>query len=267
MNRQESLGWVFKFFYGALMMKIFILIGLLCCPALTCLAGAGDKTAWSYDRTGPRYWGDLDSAFSPCGEGREQSPIDLTGGAPADMPALQFDYKASSLEAVNKVHTIQFNMTEGSRLVIGGKPFKLLQFHFHAPSEHTVDGEHYPLEVHLVHAADDGQLAVVGVFFEIREKGRPLMATLWNHLPGMPEITIANEMAIKPADLLPAKREHFRYNGSLTTPPCSEGVLWHVMRQPIPATQAQVDLFLTIVGESNRPVQPLHGRKLSIAPQ
>jgi carbonic anhydrase len=226
-------------------------------------AGEEDKK-WSYDETGPDYWGRLDDAYATCGKGLAQSPINLTGAVPADLPELEFQYRPSPLEAVNKGHTIQVNLQPGSFLTIGEDRFQLLQFHYHALSEHTLDGDHFPMELHLVHADEAGNLAVVGIMMAI---GKPnaLITTLWGQIPADPRVVISSPLMINPADLLPEGRRYFRYDGSLTTPPCTEGVRWHVLTEPIAISWEQVDLFSALIGPSARPVQPLNGRKLQIS--
>ena len=239
-------------------------IPFLVMASLLSIGWAGGDKKWSYDKTGPKYWGLLKETFSACSEGRAQSPVNLTGAVNAQLPSLGFDYKPSPLEVEHKGHTIQVNIQPGSFLEIDDERFQLLQFHYHTLSEHTVDGQHFPMELHLVHANEAGELAVVGILMAI---GKPnvLIDTLWHQLPGHPEITIKSPIFINPADLLPGERSYYRYDGSLTTPPCSEGVRWHVLTQPIGVSQAQVELFHTIIGPSARPVQPLNDRTIQVS--
>ncbi len=251
-------------------MKTLILKSLVGCALPLCMASGGEEgPTWSYGDNGPAKWGSLSDDFRLCSVGKAQSPIDIgPAGAPAALEPLRCDYRAVPLKLVNNGHTIEAAMENGGALTVGGKTFSLVQFHFHAPSEHTVDGVQYPMEAHLVHRAEDGQLAVVGVFMAYMDgRSNPLINLVWRHLPERPEETVANASTVNAMDLLPSDRAHVRYDGSLTTPPCSEDVLWHVMRRPIPVTPEQVETFRRVIGENSRPVQPLNGRVLKEAAQ
>jgi len=198
--------------------------------------------------------------------GQRQSPIDLVGQqVAAKAPSLRLDYGPSNLDAVNTGTTIQFNVAEDSALTVDGKRFELQQFHFHTPSEHVIAGRQFDMEAHFVHAAPDGQLAVIGVFFEIGEPAHQTLNLLWERLPEKPHDIVQAARSFEPASLLPEDRCHFRYRGSLTTPPYSEEVWWFVMRQPGTISQAQADRFLALVGPNNRPLQPRCGRRLRLA--
>ena len=152
------------------MKKVFVLLlGALIIS--TGLVIAGGKAHWGYSgHEGPAHWGDLSAEYSICGSGKNQSPINLTGMIEADLPAINFNYKNSSLEVVNNGHTIQANYAGGSTIRIDGKTFKLIQFHFHTPSENNIEGKSFPMEAHLVHADNDGNLAVVSVMFTRSEE-------------------------------------------------------------------------------------------------
>jgi len=171
-------------------------------------------------------------------------------------------YQATPLKVVNNGHAIQVNYGAGSTLTVDGKTYHLAQFHFHSPSEHTQDGKPYAMEAHLVHKADDGSLAVVGVFLK-EGKENPFLARIWGHLPTEVnhEMTVAGT-EVNVADLLPAKKAFFNYSGSLTTPPCSEGVTWLVMDRSVEVSKAQADKFRGLIHENARPVQPLNDRKV-----
>ena len=170
---------------------------------------------------------------------------------------------------VNNGHTIQFNYQPGSSITIGGKRYDLLQFHFHSPSENTVDGQPYPLEMHLVHKSADGRLAVVGVFFQAGRDsgghggdGNDSLANVFGALPGKSGLTLTGNADINAADLLPRDRGYYHFMGSLTTPPCSEGVGWFVMRSPLEISPKQLARFQTIFDNNARPVQPWNKRIL-----
>ena len=220
-------------------------------------ADHGGHAAWSYaGNSGPAHWGDLKTNYKTCKTGTTQSPVDFRQPLTAGLPDIKFDYRISELTVLNNGHTVQVNVPAGSSMISGGKKFELLQFHFHTGSEHRVNGRQYPIEMHLVHKSADGQLAVVGVFMEAGRKNIAL-SEIWRHLPknkAAPQ-TIAS-VAINPRDLLPNDRKYFRYMGSLTTPPCSEGVHWHVMVEPLKISPNQIKTASSIMGDNARPAQP-----------
>ncbi len=220
---------------------------------------------WGYHGAGgPERWADLSPAFAACGSGQKQSPIDIEAAEPADlMPALVFHYEASALKLRNNGHTIQADAAPGSWVEIGGTRYDLRQFHLHGPSEHTIDGVAAPLEVHLVHENAHGQLAVIGVMVEPGVDDNATLNLMARHAPHEPGLRQMPETTLQPHALLPAERGYWRYVGSLTTPPCSEGVAWHVMRAPITAARATIAALAGIMPPHNaRPVQPLNGRVL-----
>ena len=216
---------------------------------------------WGYAGEGaPEHWGKLDPKFAMCGLGRNQSPVDLTGFVEADLKPLKFAYKAGAAAIVNNGHTVQIDYAPGSTLTVDGRSFELKQFHFHAPSENRIGGRQFPLEGHLVHADADGNLAVVAVMFR-EGPANPLLAKLWPQMPTKAGEKSAAAAGLSAAGLLPADRDYYRYNGSLTTPPCSEGVWWLVLKSAATASKAQVDQFAKAVGvANNRPVQRLYAR-------
>ena len=217
---------------------------------------------WGYEpHNGPALWGTLDRAFCACALGTEQSPIDLTGGRRAEPAPVEFDYRRSRVEVENTGHTIQMNPEPGHGIVLDGVRHELSQFHFHRASEHLVDGLPYPMELHLVHRSGSGGLAVVGVL--ICEGGEnAALAPAWAHLPSDPGTTRAIPGEIDLAALLPPFRTTWRYRGSLTTPPCTEGVAWIVADEPLPMSTAQIAAFAAIYPNNRRPVQPLGDRDL-----
>lgn len=240
-----------------------VLLGALAF-SLNATAKDGHGAHWEYKgETGPEKWGDLAEEFAVCKTGKSQSPVDLKAGIDAELPKLKFDYQAVPLKVLNNGHTIQMDQKGAGKAKIDGKDYDLLQFHFHAPSEHTVDGKVYPMEVHLVHKNAEGRLAVVGIMIKEGKENAALKAA-WDNMPekGGEEKTVSGAK-INPTDLLPKGGQDFhRYAGSLTTPPCSEGVLWTVLKDPIEMSAAQIDKFKTVVHENARPVQPLHDRFL-----
>jgi carbonic anhydrase len=218
---------------------------------------------WGYaGEAGPENWSKVDPNFAMCALGRNQSPIDLAGFVEADLKPLKFAYKAGAADIVNNGHTIQVDYAPGSTLTVDGRTFELKQFHFHAPSENKVGGKQFPLEGHLVHADKDGNLAVVAVMFQ-DGGANALLAKLWEKMPGKAGEKAALPAGLSAAQLLPADRDYYRFNGSLTTPPCSEGVWWLVMKQPVSASKAQVGQFSKTIGfANNRPTQPVNARPL-----
>ncbi len=242
----------------------------------TTTAAAGHDAAphWTYEgEDGPEHWGDLAEAYEACEAGTEQSPIDLTGAveaSDADLPDLTFDYHPSALALMDNGHTVQAAYDPGSTLVVDGETYELKQFHFHAHSEHTVDGKAAPLELHLVHAREDDQgvthLAVVGVLI-VEGAENPAYASVLDHLPT--EVTEEPEavdgQTVDAAALLPTDRTFFHYEGSLTTPPCSEGVSWQVMTTPVELSAGQIAAFTARYDDDFRPVQPLGDRELEVS--
>ncbi len=229
-----------------------------------------DAPHWSYGgKDGPRFWGNLDPDFSLCKDGHSQSPIDIAKTSPASLKKLKADFSPVKLQIVhhehiadeiNNGHTIQINYSEGDTLTIGDVSFELIQFHFHSPSEHTVKGKHYPMEMHFVHKSVTGALAVVGVFIE-QGAHNTAFDPIWSNLPTKKGVESHFEhVQVNVDDLLPHNTESYRYDGSLTTPPCSEGVRWIVMKSPIQLSAEQIGKFTALVKGNNRPVQPLYHR-------
>lgn len=218
--------------------------------------------SWGYEpHNGPALWGTLDPTFGVCALGTEQSPIDLTGGRPAGPAPVEFDYRRSRIEVENTGHTIQMNPEPGHGIVLDGVRHELSQFHFHRASEHLVDGVPYPMELHFVHRGGSGGLAVVGVL--ICEGGEnAALAPVWASLPPDPGEPRAIPGEIDLAALLPPFRTTWRYRGSLTTPPCTEGVAWIVPDEPLAMSPAQIAAFAAIYPNNRRPVQPLGDRDL-----
>jgi carbonic anhydrase len=176
-----------------------------------------------------------------------------------DLRPIQFKYSAKGLEVLNNGHTIQVQRTSSGSIAVGGEEYELLQLHFHHPSEHTVQGEAYPMEMHLVHKSTDGELAVVGVFF--REGAHnPHIEEIWESMPAQAAEETTAETQVNAADLLPEDRRYWHYAGSLTTPPCTEGVRWYVLKTPISVSREQVATFSSVMHDNARPVQPLYER-------
>lgn len=221
----------------------------------------GDGVAhWEYTgEAGPSHWGKLDSAWAKCDSGTRQSPIDIRDGLKLDLDPVNFDTRPVRFNVLDDGHTIQVNPGPGNRISVMGRSFELVQFHFHHPAEERIDGRGFPMVAHLVHKDGEGKLAVVSVLIE---EGKPndLLQNIWNALP-----LEKNEPASAPGlldlnELLPERREYFTYMGSLTTPPCTEGVLWIVLKQPVQASSRQIAIFSRLYPMNARPLQALAGR-------
>src|SRR5581483_11422558 len=197
---------------------------------------------WSYNGSGgPENWGKLKAEYALCERGTRQSPIDIRDGAKLELEPLRFDYKPSPLRILDNGHTVQVNYIEGSSITVSGERYQLKQFHFHKPAEERIEGRSFALVAHLVHQAVDGRLAVVAVLFDAREQDNTFLRGLWPHLPLEPGREVVNpEVTIDANALLPDKRSYYTYIGSLTTPPCSEGVRWLVLKTPVEVSPAQV---------------------------
>ncbi len=226
----------------------------------------GAKPHWAYEgEAGPAKWATLCNEYSSC-SGHNQSPIDLTVGSLEEgQGELATTYTDSmSFAAVNNGHTVQVNISEEGKLSIAGRTYSLKQFHFHATSEHTVDGAKYPMEVHLVHVDDSSNIAVIGVLFQEGEVN-PFLSTFIDALPAKAETDTAAGIKFSLASLFPADMTYFRYAGSLTTPPCTEGVVWTVLKTPVTASKEQLEKMASMMPKENaRPVQPLGDRTIEI---
>jgi carbonic anhydrase len=222
--------------------------------------GAGRPGHWSYGgENGPHAWAALRPEFSQCAAGKRQSPIDIRGGIAVDLDPVLFDYRASGFSVIDNGHTVQVNVAPGNRIEVLGRRFELVQFHFHRPSEERIDGRQFEMDVHLVHRDPEGRLAVVAVLLE-RGAAQGVVQTVWNNLPLEKGEEQQAGAVLDLNHLLPPDRGYYTYMGSLTTPPCNEGVLWMVMRQPVTVSQGQLDIFSRLYPMNARPVQSSAGR-------
>jgi len=225
---------------------------------------AAEAVHWEYTgKAGPEYWADLEDQYKICRTGRNQSPIDLATGFDLDLPQLTFDYRSQKkIRETNNGHSIQVDLEPGSYLTVKDRDrrFEAKQLHFHSPSEHTVAGQSFAMEVHIVHADKDGNLAVVGILFRSGAEN-PVLRQIWAFMPKDAGQTNEEAIPFEESGLLPPTREYYLYNGSLTTPPCSEGVTWVVLKNPIEASAAQIAQFQETIGSvTNRPIQPHNAR-------
>ena len=234
---------------------------LLATGCVTTTQQSDNKSHWGYTgHEGPEYWGSLHKNNATCDKGLNQSPINLSGFIQSDLVPLKLEYKPGGYEVLNNGHTIQINFQPGSKLDVDGHYYELKQFHFHSPSENHISGKSYPMEVHLVHADINGNLAVVAIMFEEGTENKTLK-TIWNTMPKIAGEKINLSSIVSAKRILPDNRDYYRFNGSLTTPPCTEGVLWLVMKQSITASKVQIDQFNQVMHHpTNRPIQPVNAR-------
>ncbi|MBU2706897.1 carbonic anhydrase family protein [Zooshikella marina] len=245
-------------------MKIKTSVLLFLSTVLIAPYSAADSTHhWGYQgKRGPAHWGQLDKSFATCQSGLNQSPVNIKQGFDTELPALSWNKPIQTKSIINNGHTIQLNVEPGSILTWQGETYELKQFHFHTPSENQIDGKSFPLEMHLVHASEQGKLAVVAVMFEQGHVNQQLQQ-LWGDLPKADEQQALSH-TIAWQSLLPAEWDYFYFNGSLTTPPCTEGVRWFVIKSPVKVDPQQVAKFAKVLptGTNNRPVQAINARQV-----
>jgi carbonic anhydrase len=223
-------------------------------------AGAAHAPHWNYQgEHGPQSWGSMKAEFSTCSNGQRQSPIDIRDGIKVQLDAVQFDYKPSGFAVIDNGHTVQVNLATGSSIDVMGRRFELLQFHFHRPSEERINGRQFDMVAHLVHKSFDGRLAVVAVLLD-RGSAHAIVQSVWNNLPLEKGEELRAQQLLDLNALLPAERGYFTYMGSLTTPPCSEGVLWMVMKNPVSVSAEQIAIFSRLYPMNARPIQSTSGR-------
>lgn len=219
---------------------------------------------WTYEgEEGPENWGELSGSFASCASGQEQSPIDVAQPAGQDLANPTFSYQTSPIKIEHNGHTVQLHYAKGSFMEINGERYELKQFHYHAPSEHSLNNELFPAEFHLVHQNTAGQYAVVGIL--LREGAEnPAYQPFIAHLPAEKSAATTVDGQINALELLPTTHTTFRYPGSLTTPPCTEGVSWFLMTTPIELSLDQLTALESLFEEgNNRPVQPIFNRAVS----
>jgi carbonic anhydrase len=252
-------------------LAILLLTGSLL-PSWSIPAAWSNPAHWGYEgEASPENWGKLSPEFASCEIGKAQSPInfqDLSIGSPANI---KFDYHPSPLEVVNNGHSIQVNYTKGSSVTIDDKKYALLQFHFHSPSEHQINGQNSPMELHLVHRliSENGEspssnpLVVLGVMLD-QGAANPSIAEVWQNITAIGTTKKVSTRLINASDLLPKVKSYFSYDGSLTTPPCSEGVKWQIFTQPLSVSPSQIATFSRLYPKDARPVQPLNARMVEL---
>ncbi|MEA5502106.1 carbonic anhydrase family protein [Halotia wernerae UHCC 0503] len=226
---------------------------------------AREKIAnWSYGgAANPTQWGELDDNFALCESGRDQSPINIVDAVKGNSAQIVFNYKPTPLTIVNNGHTVQVNYAPGSSVTINGKEYALLQFHFHTPSEHTIEGKASAMELHLVHRNAAGQLSVIGIMMK-EGTVNPVIDQIWQRIPSTGTTNTVSGQTINAADLLPKSKAYFSYPGSLTTPPCSESVKWNILAEPITVSEQEISTFQKVYQVNARPVQPTNGRIIEL---
>ncbi len=218
---------------------------------------------WGYEGdSGPEHWGALSPKFKACSEGKSQSPIDISGDLKGSDDKLVMHYSKTKINILNNGHSIKVNYDKGSYVTVNGEKYNLVQFHFHGPSEHTVNGKHSAMEMHLVHQSKKGGYAVVGALIEKGDENSAFSG-MWNNLPEEAGDKESLKATVNVEDLLPHRKAFYRYTGSFTTPPCTEGVKWFVMKDKVLLSGSQLEAFSEIMHGDNRPVQPLNGRVIS----
>jgi carbonic anhydrase len=221
------------------------------------------KTPWTYE--GASHWSDLDPEYAACNAGREQSPIDIRDAQKIELPALRFEYKSGPLKyLINNGYTIRVNYHDapgsGNFLIVGDVRYQLTQFHFHRPSEEYIHGKPYDMVVHMMHQSSDGKIAGVAILLKAGRANATIRQIL-EHMPtakGKEEEVAGVE--VNPAGLLPRDDAYYTYMGSLTAPPCTEGVTWFVLKTPVEISADEIDAFARLYPHDVRPIQPLNGR-------
>jgi carbonic anhydrase len=235
---------------------------LLFLAAFSLSGGVVSGEHWGYSgEEGPEHWGELSSEYTACATGKNQTPINVAGMVDAELPPLVFDYKPDGgQEVINNGHTIQVNFVPGSTIKVDDKTFELLQFHFHSPSENHIEGKSFPMEAHFVHKDKDGNLAVLALMYTEGEENHELEKA-WKGMPKEAGEKATLSQAVSADALLPQNLDYYRFDGSLTTPPCSEGVRWLVLKANSTASKQQIEEFQHVMHHpNNRPLQPLNAR-------
>ena len=215
---------------------------------------------WGYKGAGaPAHWGKIDPKFRMCAFGVNQSPVDLNRFVEAKLPKLKIIYAGNAKDVVNNGHTIKVSTMGKNEVVIDGIPFNLVQFHFHTPSENKINGKQFPMEAHFVHQSKGGEYLVIALMFKEGKENPALWKVLGDLDPEVGHKKPLHEM-FNPGDLFPKKLDYYRYEGSFTTPPCTEGVRWIVLKTPVEASKEQIERMHAIMKDNNRPVQPLKAR-------
>lgn len=232
-------------------------------PAVPAAATVGSERAtWSYEGDrGPEHWGDMKEQYAACRDGKSQSPIDLKWHKPKVGGQVQVSYKETSARVEDDGHTIRATFEAGSQIKYDGIVYDLMSMHFHSPSEHTLSGKSFPMEIHFINQDQAGNMVVFASFLAKGHQNKTI-AKIWGAVGGSPAPEAHAAIAFNPGDLLPAQRSHYEYEGSLSSPPCTENVRWLVFNNPVHASENQVSAFQHLYRANARPTQPLNGRNV-----
>lgn len=258
---------------------------IICIAAfsLTFAVNANEAEKWSYlGSTGPQHWGSLNSKYAACKNGKAQSPINIPAKDIHGTGSLQIYYRSAPMKIVddgtteltlgnkktfyNDGHSVQLNFSGATpeTLSFNGTAYHLVQFHLHTPSENKMNGKKYPLEIHFVNQGKNGEVVVLAVFVDVGAANPTLQAMIDHYPKRQDKLILIKGESINPGALLPKEQAYYTFKGSLTTPPCTEGLQWIVFRQPITASAVQIAELSKAMGEANaRPTQPLNGRSVS----
>ena len=243
-------------------------VALACAASLlsVCACAEEGHHEWDYGAEhGPKHWGEVKADFAACGTGKAQSPVDIRNAVPGKLDPIKFDYHPSPLHVIDNGHTVQVNYAPGSSITVGDQRYELVQFHFHKPSEEKINGKAFPMEAHLVHKRSDGALAVVAVLLK-QGGANGVIGTVWKNLPEEKEKEKAvDKVSVNAAGLLPKNHAYYTFAGSLTTPPCSEGVTWFVLVHQTDVSDGQIGRFGKLYNGNARPVQALNGRVIRVS--
>jgi len=243
-------------------MKKISVVAAIGLSLFAALSYAEEGVHWTYEgHAGAKHWGDLEKEYATCKLGKHQAPIDIETGRvkTADSEPIKLSYNGANAEVINTGHSVQVEPVDGGTLTVDGVEYKLVQFHFHTPSEEKINGKHHAMVAHLVHKSADGKLAVIAVLFDLGRENRTLQPIFAN-LPAKAGDKRPLDGTINVAEIVPENRASFMFEGSLTTPPCSEDVHWIVMKTPMTISSRQLDAFKKLYPMNARPTQPLNGR-------
>jgi carbonic anhydrase len=231
----------------------------LCCLTFPLPVSASEH--WGYEgEFSPENWHKADPSFFMCEKGKNQTPINIVPQYTTNLPALEIAYPVKAEAFLNNGHTLQAQFPAGNSIRVGDETFSLVQLHFHAPSENHLNGKSFPLEAHFVHQDKNGNPVVMAVFFEEGKINEGLEA-LWRNMPRQVNTSVSLSPGFDANGILPSDKSYIYFNGSLTTPPCSEGVRWYVLRTPGRVAKSQTVAFTEILGRpNNRPLQPVNAR-------
>ncbi|RUM55450.1 MAG: hypothetical protein DSY40_03970 [Nautilia sp.] len=250
------------------------LVAILSIAAISTFTACSDKheevhnnehhEEWGYTgEYGPENWGKLKPEYKMCAIGKQQTPINIKATKIESYKFIDMEYEHGAKNVINNGHTVQVNVKEGNIIKIDGKEYELKQFHFHTPSENHIKGKEYPLEAHFVHASKDGKLAVISVMFKENEENK-ILSKIWSKFPLKKGEKVELELSANDIkNLMPSNKSYYKFMGSLTTPPCSEGVTWIVFKNPVNVSKEQVKAFFNLLGHANnRPIQPTNDREI-----